>query len=370
MSFITESKLLYTTALFGFLSIFGIFLTSCACVRKMDTSLNVNDKELARVFELASLAPSGHNTQMWLVNLDEDEHKAVINIDKSRRLSVVDHNMRESFISLGAYIKALSLSFSAFGYDCDTKITADGAIITYSKSRKHKDDEKMIALIEKRHTEKRPFTVKTLDETTLFILKDRFKNVSFITSKDRIFTDVQSDVKNAIVRQCMDIKAKEELSKWLRLSDREANAHKDGLNAEQLGLSGIVKYAFYMISSHESVKGKMFENQSIKIASNQVDSANAFVIVQSADDSNRSLIECGMELYDLMLALTDNGISIQPISAILEDPLSRTALTDKLHSNQNIQMIMRIGYVDGDYGKNNRFRRDLKSYISVGSTDK
>ena len=74
-----------------------------------------------------------------------------------------------------------------------------------------------------------------------------------------------------------------------------------------------------------------------------------------------------MTLYDLMLYLTGKDIAIQPLSAPLEDPLYRSLLADKLHTQDSLQMILRIGYVD-DYGKNNKLRRDLKDYLHVESS--
>lgn len=359
------SKFCLVSALVFILLVLTGLLTACSSVKPIDTNLELLDKKLAKVFELGSLAPSGHNTQMWKVSLSEELNLVKVGLDRSLGLAIVDPNFREAWISLGSYIRALELAFNAYGYETNTRISADGAEIFYKKLNDRFTDNRSISLMNKRHTEKRPFTDMLPDEKDILCLKERFKNATFISANDKIFSEVRADVRNAVVRQCMNKDAVSELSKWLRLSDFEANNYKNGLNAEQLGLSGLKKYAFYLITTHETVKGRMFEHQSIRIATSEVNSSGMFVTLQSDDDSEKSLISCGMELYDLMLALTEKNLSMQPMSAVLEDQLSREVLAEKLNAAKKIQIIMRIGYVSGDYGLNNRFRRDLKSYISV-----
>jgi len=51
---------------------------------------------------LASLAPSGHNTQPWFVKYIEPYH-FVIGNDKSRWLPGVDPTQRETILSTGAF---------------------------------------------------------------------------------------------------------------------------------------------------------------------------------------------------------------------------------------------------------------------------
>ncbi|MGN0915456.1 MAG: Acg family FMN-binding oxidoreductase [Succinivibrio sp.] len=343
----------------------GVFTLCCLFgVEKFNTSLNVKDKRLENVFYLASLAPSGHNTQMWSVELDEKNKLVKVLLDKSRRLDVVDPEFRESYISLGTYIRALELAFRANGFDAETQIEDDGATLSYRRINGNRD-LKIISLIEKRHTEKREFSERRIDTKVLESLKNSFKDAEIITDNDALFIQVQNLTLDASLKQCKDKDAADELSKWLRLSDREANLHKDGLNAEQLGMSGIKKYFYYALTTHESVKGSMFENQSIKLSKNQIQSARAFVTVKSEEDSVKSLIRAGRTLYDLMLDLTDRNISIQPVSAVLEDHVSREFLEQLTNCNGRIQMVMRIGYIDGEYGTNNRFRRDLKDYITL-----
>ena len=53
---------------------------------------------------LASLAPSGHNTQPWFVKYVEPYHWIIGN-DKNRWLPGVDPTQRETILSIGAFLQ-------------------------------------------------------------------------------------------------------------------------------------------------------------------------------------------------------------------------------------------------------------------------
>jgi hypothetical protein len=56
------------------------------------------------ILYLASLAPSGHNTQPWFVRYLAPYHWTIGN-DKSKWLPAVDPNQRETILSLGAFLR-------------------------------------------------------------------------------------------------------------------------------------------------------------------------------------------------------------------------------------------------------------------------
>jgi hypothetical protein len=72
---------------------------------------------------LASLAPSGHNTQPWTLRVVEPKHW-IIGSDKKRWLPAVDPENREMFLSLGAFIENLVIAAGTYGYEVDLQILA------------------------------------------------------------------------------------------------------------------------------------------------------------------------------------------------------------------------------------------------------
>ncbi len=83
-------------------------------------TLKPDEKE---ILFLASLAPSGHNTQPWFVQYLEPYHWIIGN-DRSKWLPAVDPDQRETILSLGAFIQNLEYAAGDFGYVCDWKLLA------------------------------------------------------------------------------------------------------------------------------------------------------------------------------------------------------------------------------------------------------
>ncbi len=72
---------------------------------------------------LASLAPSGHNTQPWFIKYLEPFHWIVGN-DRTKWLPAVDPNQRETILSIGAFSQNLEFAAASFGYACDWNLLA------------------------------------------------------------------------------------------------------------------------------------------------------------------------------------------------------------------------------------------------------
>ncbi len=78
-------------------------------------------------------------------------------------------------------------------------------------------------------------------------------------------------------------------------------------------------------------------------------------------------MKCGRNTVRLWLALTEQGISVHPVSYALEDRETKETIEEGFDLPAEPQMILRIGYVN-DYGKNAKIRRDLSDYVSVVSS--
>jgi hypothetical protein len=89
-------------------------------LRDRNKTLKPDEKE---ILFLASLAPSGHNTQPWFVKYLEPYHWIIGN-DKSKWLPAVDPTQRETMLSIGAFIQNLEYASVFFGYACDWTLLA------------------------------------------------------------------------------------------------------------------------------------------------------------------------------------------------------------------------------------------------------
>ncbi len=322
------------------------------------------DDELAEVLCLASLAPNSHNIQSRMVTVYPKDGRITISTDQNRRLPVVDPKDRELYISLGCYAETLVRALNAYGYDTECSYDAKGHLcnIIYKRNGSQKDADK-IGLIKKRHTDKRPYiSWKSIDGEVLEKITGENSNILFYDTADDGFSKIGAATMEAYEKQAYDKNAAEEFSGWLRLSDRETLEYKDGLPAELLGISGLKKILYYLFTDHESAEGDTFAHQGIATCEKQIYNCSGFIVI-SGDDDEASLFECGRETVRLWLNLTENCISVQPLSYAMEDDEYGKAVAKACGSLQP-QMLLRVGYVD-DYGENAGIRRDLSDYITV-----
>ena len=71
-----------------------------------------------------------------------------------------------------------------------------------------------------------------------------------------------------------------------------------------------------------------------------------------------------MQLVKIWLSAVECGVSVHPMSAILEEEPYRSLIKQDLGLKEQPQMVMRLGIAD-DYGENAAIRRDLADYITV-----
>ncbi len=359
-----KMKILIIAAIIVFILLLTLLILAKPVKIKSDKDLTGVSSELQEILYLASLAPNSHNIQSWKTVIHPTENYLSITIDEERKLNVVDPKDRELYISLGCYAETMIKSFSAYGYETDLSFITDdnGLRIDYSK-KSNQTDLNIIELIKKRHTDKRAFNGSAPVDANGFVdFSDSSAGIYYYPADRDGFELIKSETLSAYTEQAYNEEIAEELSNWLRLSNKEAIENKDGLPAEQLGISGVKKAFYYLFTSHDSAKGESFAKQGISTTEKQLNGLSAFVIV-SSENNPIDLILCGMKTVDLWLKLTDANISVQPMSYAIEVSKHRDLLENEL-AVDNIQMILRIGYVD-DYGTNAAIRRDLADYITV-----
>lgn len=332
---------------------------------KTEKKLDGVSDELCDVLYYASLAPNSHNAQMWKISINPIKHKVIVKLDKNRELLEVDRDNREAYISIGAYTENFLTALKAYGYSYDYNITEDNnklVTITYDKNLDNILNDTLLNNISKRHTDKSAFNSIPIDNSSVNILT-KLENIYYFNNNSNEFDYIKTNMLEATKQQSYNPSKATELSNWLRLSNSETIANKDGLSAEQLGLTGIKKALYYLTTTHESAKGNTFANQSISTAKNQLDNCSGFLVITGSNNT-KELIETGIVLEKVWLNAVDLGISIQPMSQILEEDPYKAEISKKLNLDNNVQMILRIGYVDS-YGKNSNIRRDLSEYVTI-----
>ena len=218
-------------------------------LRDRNKTLKPDEKE---ILFLASLAPSGHNTQPWFVQYLEPYHWIIGN-DKSKWLPAVDPTQRETILSIGTFIQNLEYAAGSFGYACDWNLLAktnqDERVIEVKLIREKSKNAFDIAKIKNRRTVRSDFLSDVLKKEDLkYIVNAEPELIHYLptTSKESQFIDEQTIEANRL--QAYRSPAQKELADWLRFSSRDADKHRDGLTTAGMeieGISGWVVRNFY-----------------------------------------------------------------------------------------------------------------------------
>ena len=108
------------------------------------------------------------------------------------------------------------------------------------------------------------------------------------------------------------------------------------------GASGWVVRNFY---DKSSVMKKDFRDKNIDNVIKQVSQSAGWLLITSKDNSVATLLETGKRMQRLFLKVRDKGIAIHPMTQILEESSTRQELNQSIGINDNIQFILRMGYV-------------------------
>ena len=319
------------------------------------------------ILYLASLAPSGHNTQPWFVRYLEPYHWIIGN-DRSKWLPAVDPTQRETILSIGAFIQNLEYAASSFGYACDWKLLAttnqDDLVMEVKLSKKASINKFDITKITRRRTVRSDFLndlLKQEDITYLVDSEPEFIHYLPNTSKESKFIDEQTIVANRL--QSYRDPAQQELANWIRFSNKDVEKYRDGLTTASMEIEGISGWVVRNFYGKDNVMKKDFRELSIEKVQKQVSESAGWILITSKDNSVEVLLETGRRMQRLFLKVREKSIAIHPMTQILEESLINQKINQSISISDNVQFILRTGYLK-KYPEAVTLRRSIDSFIS------
>jgi Nitroreductase family len=309
-------------------------------------TLKPDEKE---ILFLASLAPSGHNTQPWFVQYLERYHWIIGN-DKSKWLPAVDPTQRETMLSIGAFIQNLDYAAGSFGYACHWHLLAatnqDERVMSVKLMEEASKNAFDTAKIKNRRTVRSDFSndvLKKEDVEYLVNADPEFIHYLPATSKESQFINEQTIVANRL--QAYRDPAQQELANWMRFSSQDADNYRDGLTTASMEIEGISGWVVRNFYGKDNVLKKDFRETGIDKIKKQVSASAGWILITSKDDSVATLLETGRRMQQLFLKVRERNIAIHPMTQILEEASTRQRLNQSLGIGENIQFILRTGYL-------------------------
>lgn len=299
----------------------------------------------------AILAPSSHNTQPWYFSVDEGGID--VYADTDRWLPVADADRRELFISVGCALENLLVAAERFGFDHDVTYTSattgDGAstaddryvhvarVVLATGGSRSALRGGLFEVLTERSTNHGPYhgTVSAAIREDL---------ASAVTDPDLWIRFVEGETKAALGalvtradhRQFEDADYRRELGEWIGNGALEPSWLKAKLGQ--------------LVVTHLDIGDRQAAADSVL-----VESAPVVVVLGSTADTTAARVRVGQAFERLALLATAEGLSVHPMSQVLELPDVRDELERQLDVDAGVvQHLFRLGYAEPEGGPSSR----------------
>jgi hypothetical protein len=319
---------------------------------KQEDSLKVSLKPDERaILHLASLAPSGHNTQPWFIKYIEPYHWIIGN-DATKWLPAVDPTQRETILSIGAFLQNLEYAANNLGYACQFNLIAqtnqDEHVmgVKLSKFSGNRTPQYKSEKIEKRRTVRSNYLNIPLNRDDMsYLIDGEAECIQFIpnTSKEHKIINEQTIEANRI--QAYRDAAQSELGDWIRFSNKDAEKYRDGLTPASMEMHGLPAWIVRNFYDKSSVMKTDFRDKSIETVVKQVSQSAGWLLITNKGNTTWELIETGKQLQRLWLSIREKNIAIHPMTQIIEEDATNQILNQSIGVSDTVQFILRTGYI-------------------------
>lgn len=298
----------------------------------------------------ASLAPSGHNSQPWAVDL-LPSNLWRIGIPPERRLPAVDPAGRETLISLGAFVENLTLAAAVHGLEAEVKVIAADSLvhdmIELRLVRGPVGSSEWLTRIQQRRVVKkgqRPELLRRADIRWLEGLGPG--RVHFFPRGSGEANRLRAGAAEAMAMQCRREEAMGEMAQWVRFGEASVQAHRDGLTTEGMEIAGPAAWFLDHCYRHEEVRKDSFRRRTVDLTAKLAGEGGGWLLLSGNSNTPAELIETGRLLQRMLLQMRERDIACHPMSQLLEEPCGQNELASLFGPGHGGQMLLRMGYLD------------------------
>lgn len=295
---------------------------------------------LRAAVEAARAAPSIHNTQPWRWQIS-DGRTLYLYADRSRQLEVEDPDSRLLTESCGAALHHARLALTVAGWQFDVRRLPDPAqpdlLATITVTARGEPDEHARVLLDtasRRHTDRRPITNRQVEQAALDAI------VAAVTAEDtRLYilsgdqvVELAAAMAGADRTEVAEEAHRAEIGRWVGGERRDA--------------TGIPASAVPQQAPQTRVAGRYFGPPGTLPVDEGHDVAAVYGILHGDTDTPLAWLRAGEALSAGWLTAIAQGLSLLPISAVVEVLPARMALRRLLSGLGYPYVAVRIGYPD------------------------
>ena len=306
-------------------------------------------KEHISILHHASLAPSGHNSQPWIVRI-VSPHEWIIEIDPNRRLPSVDPQNREAMLSLGAFTENLALAAGTLGFRVDATVVAQSAFDReIIKIELHRDTLRPYPLerINQRMTVKHGYLEKDIRAQDIKTLAEPFERHLFYFPNGTPHAEcIREGAIEHFRQQTYREDAQLETVKWFRLSNQAAEEHRDGLTVQGMEIQGIKGWFVRHFVDPEDFMKPSFLEQSVDHTARLAREGGGWLVITSQGNTVADLIDTGRKFERMALIAREHMLAVHPMTQFLEEKDGINQITAHHHAAMHPQFILRVGYLN------------------------
>ncbi|MCU1587635.1 MAG: hypothetical protein JWN31_1128 [Frankiales bacterium] len=295
-------------------------------------------EQVLQVVGAAGLASSVHNTQPW--RFEWDETTLLVLQDTTRTLPVLDPLGRERLLSCGAAVLNALVALRSQGFDAHAEVEEAGDVVARVRIAgtvvPDKHDLALAAAIRRRFTDRSPFADAPIEPAALDRLRAAAEHHgawlrSVEGTDERVALSVL--LSRADLAETQDPRYLEELVAW-----RSFDGAPEGVPDAALSPGG---------------RGSEFALRDFDAAAPAADGGvvadppaaeHPFAaVLGTAGDSRRDWVLAGMALSHVLLQATVEGLSVSPMTQVVEMPALRERLRLDLGLVGEPQVVLRIG---------------------------
>jgi len=290
-----------------------------------------------RVAESALRAPSIHNSQPWRWRVRGD--RVELHADRSRQLPMADPSGRNLTISCGAALHQAAVAAQALGWPAEVTRVPDPrdpdhlATLHLRSGARPPHAVADLQALQERRTDRRRFTSWPIPPERLARLAasvdvDQVRVVPVTAAPDRVRVELL--VSRATTLEKADRRFAAEQRSWLDHSD------VDGIPRELLPEPG---------SGTPSRVSRFVEEVPEEDPRGSIENSDGLLVISTETDGPEAWLRAGEALSELWLNAMNDGLSVVPLSQVIEVDETRAALHHEvLGGLLHPQLLVRTGW--------------------------
>ena len=309
-----------------------------------------------RLVELASSAPSPHNTQPWLVHPTSDS-EAELYVPAERTLPHTDASGAFMTSALGTFVEALDVAAAAnrLAVEVEPLLPRLGAgseerplFARLRLVRRSAAPRFPAELLLQRQTARGAFDGRPADAATLTALEsiagDSGHRARFSSDPGLVDWVVHLNA-DTLFYDLGDEGIRTEIGRWVRRSNAEARRTRDGFSPACLGFPGPLVDLFFF--HHGLFASRVARTLTRRLFLWRTRGTATVGWIQGPWTSPTDCFEAGRMLLRLWLELTRHGLYLQPFGSVITNPTAHARLAERLtvdEADHQVWLLLRLGF--------------------------